>query len=93
MLNGVRVDSIFYFLYTNEMLVMDDNEMVASKVWWSSTFKMNNMLKANYVVKVMILINQSRRLFRLFYKSYTMNILEKVLDVKFKIYCHSYRER
>ena len=49
MLNGVRVDSIFYFLYTNEMLVMDDNEIVASKVWWSSTFKMNSMLKANCV--------------------------------------------
>ena len=77
MLNGVRVDSIFYFLYTNEMLVMDDNEIVASKVWWSSTFKMNNMLKANYVLKVMILINQSMRLFGLFYKSYIMNILEK----------------
>ena len=75
------------------MLVRDDNEMVVSKVWWSSTFKMNNMLKANYVFKVMILINQSRRLFGLFYKSYTMNILEKILDVKFKIYCHSYRER
>ena len=59
MLNGVRVDSIFYFLYTNEMLVRDDNEMVASKVWLSSTFIMNNMLKANYVFKVMILINQS----------------------------------
>ena len=59
------------------MVVREHNEMVASKVWWSSTFKMNNMLKANYVVKVMILINQSRRLFRLFYKSYTMNILEK----------------
>ena len=84
---------MFYFLCTNEMLVRDDNEMVASKVWWSSTFKMNNMLKANYVLKVMILINQSMRLFGLFYKSYTMNILEKILDVKFKIYCHSYRER
>ena len=61
MLNGVRVDYIFYFffLYTNEMLVRDDNEMVASKVWLSSTFIMNNMLKANYVFKVMILINQS----------------------------------
>ena len=68
------------------MLVRDDNEMVASKVWWSSTFKMNNMLKANYVFKVMILINQSMRLFGLFYKSYTMNILGKNLDVKLKIY-------
>ena len=93
MLNGVRVDSIFYFLYTNEMLVMDDNEIVASKVWWSSTFKMNNMLKANYVLKVMILINQSMRLFGLFYKSYIMNILEKIIDVKLKIYWHSYRGR
>ena len=40
---------MFYFLCTNEMLVRDDNEMVASKVWWSSTFKMNSMLKANCV--------------------------------------------
>ena len=75
------------------MLVRDDNEMVASKVWWSSTFKMNNMLKANYVLKVMILVNQSMRLFGLFYKSYIMNILEKIIDVKLKIYWHSYRER
>lgn len=75
------------------MLVRDDNEMIASKVWWSSTFKMNNMLKANYVFKVMILINQSRRLFSFFYKSYIMNILEKIIDVKLKIYWHSSRER
>ena len=48
------------------MLVRDDNEMViASKVWWSSTLKMNNMLKANYVLKVMNLSNQLRRLFGL----------------------------
>ena len=60
------------------MLVRNDNEMViAFKVWWSSTFKMNNMFKANYVLKVMFLSNQSKRLFGLSYKSYTMNILEK----------------
>ena len=57
---------ILFFFFTNGMLVRDDNEMViASKVWWSSTLKMNNMLKANYVLKVMNLSNQLRRLFGL----------------------------